>query len=844
MVKAPCLNEFISTETILQLLNSSVKTVPAVVECPWEPDDRLYLLPDGHGIYGHTNDFYGDVIEIFKKTFNIKSTEQALKKLEENGVIADVKLIPPDSIADYEIDRAKRTAFDRFLNKQKEDTKDLRVKLDILSTLNAMPDNYLRWYAGFGRHVAFTPKYNLERVLGTKLGIRNSNVMMLPYYDMPNRVATLRCVYTKTSSYECVDRNIGRAGGLFMADTVPHNTPLALALGDPFFALRLQRLHANMSDSPLPIAVYNEDTKAWPIWAQRVIFWDNDYNVGMFKQARKLSNSSVSVPTATINHEELLKSGTSAWLAAVTQEAKPWVIALKDYLLSLDTEKAEAVLRSLELTSDEHAHLLYECDKDEKTVIRGMLDTGYMVKTAYLGDQKVIERDGVWHAVSRKGRLSRISNITFEIHESVDYKDGGMFFIGELTYKGSVTRFMAPIKEFTSNPASWLRYYMLEQGLGVLQVPRSWERRLLDIAFAMTNTEIEHRVVTAYVGWTPDWNRFVFPNLTLIDGYIDEGGAKLPSDGMPCVEVDERTLRKPQVRALLEDTDVNRYFWALFALSVQGFTAKYLNSSVKDVVLTGNMFIYEVFADAMGLCTVQTNGMNSAGVKKALKDLKLHDVPAMLLLDTGVKELIHWRSSGTPHNLMISASKIDAQLLASSTSLCLTTKPLKHKVAHLTGVHNLYALYVKDLQRNRADLIGGDGFTTAIDLMANWIEDRIEDVDVTVIREAPLLIRHGSITGTTNDKNMLLHTIFSLMNAGTIKAGNVGPKLPKNAVVLLDTDYVRVMRTFESHLPSGFNLYKFVDKTTGLVECATDELLISRKVWDAELAKFNSAQIT
>jgi len=846
MAKAPCLDEFITTESILQLLNSSVKTIPAVVACPWAPEDKLYLLPDGAGLYACSDDFAGDTIEVTKKVFNLKSTDQALNKLEEHGCITSVRDIPEEAVLSYELDSAKRASVNEFIQKQREALGKMDLNLDILSRIGLMPDNIDRWHTGLGQHIFFARKPALEGVLGTKLGLRNSNVMVLPYYDMPGRVSRLRCFFT-VGGTDCgyVDRDIGSSGGLFMTDTVSRGDPLAIAVDDPIFAMQLQRKHANISNKPLPLVVYNSDTVHWNVWANRMVFWGKDYSVELFKQAKRLPNSSVSIPTGTLTPTAMMKFGSESWMTSVVQQAKPWVVALKDYITNLDAEKAEAVVRSLELTTEEQGHLLYECNSDEKAFIKNLFDSGYVAKTGFLGDRKLVERNDEWYYVTAKGRISRIANATFAIEKVLDCGDDELYYGCELCHEQKMYKFTAPADEFTRNPTRWLHRYMLEEGIGLLHVQKAWQNKLMDVAHTMSSYKIERQSMSTHVGWSPDFVNFSFPNVTLSDGRVEVDSKPLPGKNLPCTGIDKNPLRKAAITNLLEDTQVNRYFWATFITVVGNLTSKYVGRPENKTVFMGNPYFFEMFADMLGLCTVQLVSGNQKYNKSELKSLRNDDIPSIVFADDVDAAYYNWQATGVVTTAIPFVSNLTAEMLSSPEIQYMITKSVDGKLNHIAAAKNLFAMYVKDLQRNREYYMEEYDTTLAMssNLLAEWVEERLPNADTTIITEAPLLIRHGSPTGKSKPATKLYHVLFAAIKAKKLGVGKVGVKGKKKTPVMIGDSYVHIHKYGITSFPTGFNLESLVHNAKGLMENSDEDFLLDKKIWDKELSVWNAHQI-
>lgn len=846
MTNAPSIYEFTSADVILHELGSHVKTLPTVIPCPKHPEYKMIVHPDGSGMWGACSEinFYGDTIDILRLHYGVRTLNEVLWKMEDAGCIHDRREITEKIVSEYEIDRIKRISFKKYWAECQHNMLKLKCDFDLGTLMGKeAPEDKPIWRESFARYVGSDLTKNVEHELAKRLAIKAREVIMVPYYDMPDRVATLRIFYLKNGEVEYIDKQFGRSGGLFMAETVPPDSDLAIALNDPILMLKLQARHAVDSATPLPLIGYNDKTGYWPIWTKRLIFWGPEPTVQMFKQARKNPSSAISTPKKTVDPEKVTAAESSVWLQHVITDAKPWVIALKDHILNIDKERAEAVLAELDLTGEEKGLLMYECDADEKQIVKGLMSAENVQRQAMIGDQKFIERDGTWSVVTPKGRLQRISTATFTIEKSADYGKQGMFLIGTVTSGGQSRKFCAPVKEFTANPVLWLTDFMLRRGMGILQTVKVWNKKLLDVAYAFSCQKIEHVTCSPVVGWSEDKVRFRFPNLTLYNGLIDDSDIGVPAYGNPCERVSDRMIASSVISKLVEMSDVNRYFWALFLLSVYNLTAKYVGVPFKKIGITGHTRMLDIFSSAIDLKFLNIPTRASV-YRTAASEVQYHDVPHCIIIEGNFKGVATWLEDVTEKNLMVGLNDMQGTIIGGINWLFLPIKDLAGDMSHLKDVENLVPMYVKGLQLAGVQA-SSDPIVVAHRLIKEWLAQRLPEADLSVLDEAAMMIRHETPLGQVDYADRVICAIFSLARMGKIDFVNIGYGRNTDCVKL-DSKYVIIPADIFLNFPvngSQAVLAAELKKKGVLADSNLSEITVTRKYWDKLYDFWNSKTI-
>lgn len=785
--KTPSLFDHLTVPNILHALGANVKSLPTIIPCPTHPEYKMYLYPDGPSLWGACPElkFSGDPIDILKLQFNVKSLDEVIDKLIDIRCLTDRRSIATEALLRYQMEQSKAQMLKNYWEECHAQIKKFKsdpVLPYLLVPYEKSDDN--RWVKVFGEYLGSTTKQKFQVMLDTFVGGRSENILVAPFYDMPGRLASFMAYFRTGRIADYTLKQVGSSGGLFMSQSIPLNSDVAFASNDIPLLLRAQYHRIQKYRDPLPLVGYLPTTSHWPLWCRQVVFFAEEPTIDVLSQARRLPQSYISLLPRS-QFDPLIERDIEAWPERLLRVAKPWIEVLKDHLLNSEVLVAEHLLAHLNLTSEEKGHLFFACTVKERQALKSLMDLGTAIRYTMLGELKVVEKENQWFAVMPKGGLYRISNATFRIQRSVDYKQQGIFFIGVVYFDETSYMFRAPVEEFVKNPATWLRKFMLTHAIGVLETSRSWERRLLEISHGFQEEKITHEEYLPRVGWTADRTTFRFPKITIKAGSLDENDPGIPGDQLPCRSVTLNHVSEDSLKSLLEITNSNRYFWALMLCSLHNVIAEFFKLEKKKIGIVGNLGMFERFAQALDFSLVLVSKRTKVGIRGFMETMPPHDVPYFIEFDTPFKLMYDWFMGITDKNLLVNVTNKQGLMLSGHDWLFLPLKNVSEPLGQWTGLQNLTSWVVRLVQRTK-EIETKDPLTSILRLLHQGILERMPDQPLDILDEARLLIRKQTPAGELTESETFLFTLFSMLQENEIKLSVQGHTKGSTDIVLED----------------------------------------------------------
>ena len=757
-------------------------------------------------------------------------------RLEREGFI---RSIPRDLVIDYQMHKIKQETWVKFLDKGRTKLHNNGFDIRVLDTFGAPPPFKKEWYEGFGKFAGSATHKDLADIFGISTRSNpHRDLLMLPYYDMPGRPANLRTILHSSRSISYKDRPTLRSGGLFMLDSVAPCAEYVIAVDDPMLACQVQMKRMESSLVHIPIVAWHPDTRYWPINPKRIVFWAPTPNVATFNQARKVSGAYICSPRNNRDFEAILRDkDVKNWVHHVMMDAQPWCIALKDTLLSMDEMDAVKFARELDITPMETGELLFECTTAEKALLSEVLDLRATVRNALVGDNKIIERDNAWWTYTGKGRLVRVFNASFSIDWSAHYEGKGSYLIGTLTTESKSERFMAPADSFMSGPTKWLRKFALKNGMGIIQVLSGWDSRLIDISFKFNTENVEHIDDKAIVGWSDSFDKFRFPNLSLINGAVDERDLGMPSDGMPCIKITGHPTKRSTWSAFIEDSPSNRVLWAIMSCVAMNTAARMLGQETKKIGVIGPQRNLSLIATSLDLPAVQAASANS--ISKRVDTYSMHDIPVCVFPSCGFKSFVNWLEGSGVRNIMIHLSYSQAALLGGMDWVFVDARDMGGAIRHFHSGTNLLADMIRVLQTSGLGKgLNESGF---LDLVPRWLRNNNKcKHDSSVFVSARELITPCSIYGALSNCETFLFSIFTMIMENQLSVSR-SMMTKKVGDVDISEKRIRISKNLVQRmlLPVGVSTLTAELNADGyLNKNSTSEWHINRTKWDEQYTKW------
>lgn len=796
------------------------------------------LHPDDNGIWGSCDQcgFSGDSLDILMQKFNTPSVEAVLHRLEQKGAMPQASM---EAVTDYQVYKIRQETWARFIKDARDEMLQHGCDLRTLQAIGAPPPFKKEWKEGFGQYVGAASQEKLGELLGVQIKRSVDKVLILPFYDMPGRLANIRIVSCNARGLVTLDKATSHSGGLFMLGSVFPNSEYVIAVDDPVLACRLQLKRMVTSLSPLPIVAYRPDTRYWPIAPKRIVFWAPKPTAVAFNQARKVPGSYLCIPSTTWDFDAALREKTiDFWVHRVMTNARPWASALKETLLSMEEVEAIRFARDLDITPLETGEILFDCAHEEKTRLSSILDLRASVRNCALGDQQVIERDGGWWTYTEKGRSVRVTNAPFALEHSVHYVDKGSYLVGRVTMDGRAERFMAPVEEFMNSPGKWLRKFAMRKGLGLVQLLGGWDRRLMDISRSFNPEKMPHLESKAIVGWSDDLDKFHFPGVTLTRGRVDECELGLPDDNMPCTKVTGHPTQRSAWAAFAEDNHVNRVFLALLACVTANLGARKFGYSPKKIGVIGPHRNLTLFTSIVDLCTVQLSSMANATAK--VQPFIQHDVPVCLIPTGNFKSFVDWLETSGIKNVLVGLNHAQAALLGGNDWVFVNAQDMSGAIGHLHAGTNLLADMVRMVQGRTMPIPSDDRELDLLQKAHDWCEQNKCQCPSDVFSAAGRLITQTSMYGSLTTCEAFLFSLFAMIMEDQVSVSRAGFSKKSGEVEMSDQS-VKLAKTILQRmiLPIGTSALTSELESAGYLDkTGFSEWYVNRVKWDEQYERW------
>lgn len=320
-----------------------------------------------------------------------------------------------------------------------------------------------RWLDTMGNFIGSCAYHDVERLFRPRCMVGNrcpsdarlfrgpgwSDVLVIPFHDLPGRICGLCCVGRRGERKDIVyERTMKQPlvpeGGLACYWAVENSHRMlgdrVVAVGDPLLALRLHLRHFATGNTALPLVAYADfptgrTRHAWKaLHDRRPVLWGWKMTPGLLHQAMladgQIVLSELEHPTRKNVNHMLRKERPKELLRGLVARALPWREALKRWLARSHDSEVEGLLAGLESYGTDRAELLHV-----STRVEGFVREKAFEKTIMFGPAKIVERpDGLWKVVA-KGPERRVTNFTFKTFQAV-MKQDQPWYVGTLTVAG------------------------------------------------------------------------------------------------------------------------------------------------------------------------------------------------------------------------------------------------------------------------------------------------------------------------------------------------------------------------------------------------------------------------
>jgi hypothetical protein len=782
------LNLHINHEPILQSLQLPVKQhLPSTTTCPFCQQQGLdiYLVPSGGRWYiCRSCGFRGDSVEFYCKAHAIPTVYDAVMDLSANKILPISKHeLQIQTISTYVTAYVARRHQINDLFAEAQGNLD-RLKsqwIEILQELHLW-DGYRAniWRKEIGQYIGAMQGAKLKE-LGVPVPPRGfAHCILCPYYEVPGKISSMLLLARRGRTKRVSTASVGAdvEDGLMMMGTTRPMNDVVIALNDPVLALQLQRKKINISKGPLPIVVYDENTrKAWDaVHARRIIHWQQTASGIMFQQAMRHTRAFVaSRPRFNPERRDqyIAEHSIAELLDLFNKSAQTWAEAFKTFLLDSEYWQATELLSVLDLQADKLQKIYEVCDPHELTRIKQLIGESGYERFVTVGNLKIAEIDGAWWFI-HSDRREMASNAILRIERAVHViETEENLYEGVITFGGQQVHFHATFDEVEKKTAEWIQKTLMKNGVGSPTIVKQIQPHLVTIAKKFHDFQYVKRL--ARIGWHQDSRMFVFPNFSISKGEFDETvrAAVIESSDIPATRIYTPGPSSGDWDVTLDDTPAWAALWAGLAGFMANMIAPVIGNVYRPVGLIGGA---GSIASMLGKHMAGELGMLSVGVSTAKLPLVLvqaatrrYGYPVWLDLYDKNRKAVHSLPTETDVNLMTSLHEGEAAALGVGTSWIFVraTKILTQRdsLPSLQGAMRYLAwLQAQDFKLPLAT----DLALSVLTSLREWAEQELGATKLDVFDSAQKLLKTPDATSVDR---RFMHLVYWLQQAQKTREG-------------------------------------------------------------------------
>jgi hypothetical protein len=580
------------------------------------------------------------MIELLSKAWNL-SIPNAVRKARESGVYIAATQSFDALIDDYmanvyerrkEVDAVWERAKSKFSLAESGELRGLQAKIGVRGPYG--PD----WSSKGGQFIGAANKAELELFMSSKMprnysisrnylfgnkgGGKWGDLLVVPFYDLPNRICAFMCIGRNVAGPEDVvmlpaygmnGRNSERQtkpgtsiweGGVCMLPALYCKRPINMSnnifvMDDPIMAVRLQLRHLKDSALPLPLVsitpAQSKHVVTKSVWdwlpIEKVVCWSTTPSMKLLELSKRADASVSMANMSTFDLDTNLRDRTPmSWLNRAATTSAEWPIVLRRILNKQTIQEIQDTLLDIDLGGAELRKFIEDSDPDLGERLKLAVEQKTNIKRVQFKKNTVTERDGSWYLrMDSYKREELICNAIIRIEQVMRTSNNNNYYRGIVIFKGKEYVFTEPTETLENDSLTWLKEFLINKDAGtLLHGSSSMSKSLLQIALRFCDPQI---VAGAdVIGWDSDQRQFNLPNYGITaNGEINtDYGCLFTDDLVPGRDLQEpERLYQRTAAALSEDNEEVRLFWATFACVLHNVIAPAMCSHPRGILLDG-----------------------------------------------------------------------------------------------------------------------------------------------------------------------------------------------------------------------------------------------------------------
>jgi hypothetical protein len=584
-----------------------------------------------------------------------------------------------------------------------------------------------------------------------------SEVIVMPFYDLPNRISMFR-----TWGRYGRDREIGEAtvcrskdadaGLSFDLDLLKRKKKTVFAFQDVNRYLKLQFKSLRQQQGLLPLVLWHTDDhrktrKAWRMLSHhKIVFWAPEVTPDLMLQAI-LANGFICHTNAGSGkekqiHELFEKHTPDSTLTRMKGQARHWTYAMDKFCKEADPAKVEELFLFLRVEKIGVERVLEAVHSSTADMARSMLHED-KYRRYQVGNTYIVEQNGIWYREHNTAESDIVSNCVYRLDDLVRYPNSDkMQYRGRAFFKGQEIPFTADLEKFERNPLKWLHDELVARNIGVVSYDRQWSCKTLEVVKRAHTPKLITGIDRT--GWNEDRYSISFPKFEIeFGGDIHVGNAAYAA-GLPCSNMaapnPEHSI---ELRRLTNNTPMLQHFWALFTHIAANLVAPACNRSQRGLVYSGRL------ADQAATMVQQAFDLRRCRqhpIEKLLEFEQANDVPPLVQPLGRFDYETYLDATEGARNVIISAPLQTAMAIGINRHWCVIPSEDNGELdeVHIPAMTLSLSLFMEFLLRRQLREMNRDGdhWLLVQDALRLWF--KMLDFDLQVLAGAEkLLMSHN-----------------------------------------------------------------------------------------------------
>lgn len=583
--------------------------LPAVVRCPICSKDKLEIYDDpilGGAWYVCSGcSRSGDLVSLASRVWNT-GLLQTIIRLEYAGFTFPSDIVSASGAAAH----TSYISCTKKLAQLVEDSREyLTTRTDLrpfLGRVGVKKDQDPKiWRQRAGCFIGAMPRERLVESLAAVSGTRirgvysmGSDSLVVPFYDLPERLCGVLLVGSKEglpqmywSLHEFMSGKSPLEAGLCArtADFVQTDSVLLnrIYVFDPFTAAILHARHLNDTDEVLPImGGYFTDglrtssgvrtlssIKALAACRREIVLCCS-------KPTTMLLIAAASVGASVSCCSPSSRLTTKQQLIQFHKAAQPWQAVLDAVITQISNAELSDLIANAKSTIGLSV-FLGRCSNKTRELIECKLNSVQGYRETTINGKTVIETADGWFV--DKDKICDASLHVEEVLYTADTDD--VYYRGHIQYGKHQLIFSEKEQTIKASTFEWMRRKLLVKGLGVLTYSPNWSKHALDLAMRFHKPKA--RCGRIHFGWDHQSACFLLPKFRLgSDGTIADAD-NFFEDTAPGWNLPKPDDTELLLDGLLEDTAVNKAYWAVSACIAANIVAPCLAEPTVPLALVG-----------------------------------------------------------------------------------------------------------------------------------------------------------------------------------------------------------------------------------------------------------------